>query len=135
MKKTTCCDFEYSGENHNPVFDGKCRSCGKKVENKNPQFKALPDGLKIKTSEVHGQGLFTEVDIPAETNLGRSNLQYRKFYLFRFALGAFYNHSDNPNCIKVKKFTGALPVYHLVTLRDIKAGEELTVEYTFYKVG
>ena len=45
-------------------------------------------------------------------------------------LGGFINHSDEPNCIKIKEGDR----YSLFTLRDIKAEEEITLKYTFYKI-
>jgi len=51
----------------------------------------------------------------------------------RTALGAFYNHSDNPNCKNVAGFWHQLPVKYLITTKPIKEGEELTAAYTLYK--
>ena len=50
----------------------------------------------------------------------------------RTALGAFYNHSGNPNCRNVAGFWHQLPVKYLMTTKPIKAGEELTAEYSLY---
>ena len=50
----------------------------------------------------------------------------------RTALGAFYNHSDDPNCKNVAGFWHQLPVKYLMTTRKITAGEELTAKYTLY---
>jgi SET domain-containing protein len=47
-------------------------------------------------------------------------------------MGAFYNHSDNPNCKNVAGFWHQMPVKYLQTMRPIKAGEELTAHYTLY---
>ena len=104
-------------------------------------YKPLPSSLTIKTSKVSGLGLFAEEDIAQGTNLGMTHLQFGKT-LVRTPLGGFLNHSDNPNCEKVKlKFTNEdkEPSYifnkwNLLTLKDIKEGEELTLKYTFYKV-
>jgi SET domain-containing protein len=62
--------------------------------------------------------------------------------IIRTPLGGFINHSDEPNCEKVKlRFTSEdkQPAYNfnkwnLVTIKDIKEGEELTLKYTFYDV-
>ena len=51
----------------------------------------------------------------------------------RTALGAFYNHSDKPNCMNLKGFWHQIPVRYLCTIKEIKAGEELTAKYTLYK--
>ena len=50
--------------------------------------------------------------------------------IIRTPLGGFVNHSDEPNCIKVKEGDR----YSLFTLRDIKAEEEITLKYTLYKI-
>lgn len=92
-------------------------------------FKPLPDSLTIKKSKLHGLGLFAEKNINKNTYLGLSHIQYIDD-LIRTPLGGFYNHSDNPNCKKIK--TGNY--YHLYTIKDIKKGEEITVKYTFYDV-
>ena len=59
--------------------------------------------------------------------------------LIRTPLGGHINHSDTPNCIKVRGVLGREDVedydkYFLYTERPIKAWEELTVKYTFYKI-
>ena len=42
---------------------------------------------------------------------------------------------SGPNCEKVKsRPDGAKTEWNLVTRKDIKAGEELTVHYSFYKI-
>ena len=52
----------------------------------------------------------------------------------RTPLGGFVNHSDNPNCVKGFKQEEWGKIYHMMTIRPIKKGEELTLKYTFYKV-
>ena len=104
-------------------------------------YKPLPSSLTIKTSKVSGLGRFAEEDIAQGTNLGMTHLQFGKT-LIRTPLGGFLNHSDDPNCEKVKlKFTNEdkEPSYifnkwNLITLKNIKEGEELTLTYTFYKI-
>lgn len=93
-------------------------------------YRPLPEYLTVKESSIEGLGLFATQDIPKNTNLGRSHI---KLYteLIRTPLGAFYNHSDEPN---TKKQPAGSSKWNLVTKRDIKAGEEITVKYTFYKI-
>jgi SET domain-containing protein len=93
-------------------------------------YKPLPFYVTIKPSEVEGLGLFATEDIDKNHNIGITHVQDPRFehgYL-RTPLGGFFNHSETPNCKVVyhEKFI------YLVTLRDIKAGEELTAKYTFY---
>ena len=104
-------------------------------------YKPLPDNLRLGFSDIHDIGLFAKEDIPEGTNFGMSHLQFGK-NIIRTPLGGFINHSDEPNCEKVKlTFTVEedQPAYdfnrwNLVTIKDIKEGEELTLKYTFYKV-
>ena len=100
-------------------------------------YKPLPNSLTIKTSKVDGLGLFAKEGIGQGTNLGRSHLKIGE-KIIRTPLGGFINHSSDANCVKVElhmtneKF--AYKKWNLVTLQDIKEGEELTVRYTFYNV-
>jgi len=97
-------------------------------------YKPLPDGLTIKESKVQGLGLFATKDFDKDVVLGIVHIKNKNFphgYI-RTALGAFYNHSDTPNCINSAGFWHQLPVKYLVTTRTIKAGEELTAKYTLY---
>ena len=105
-------------------------------------YKPLPHGLFIDESSIDGQGLYTNVKLAKKTNLGMSHLELGKLIL-RTPLGGFINHSDKPNCVKVESVTRqrVTPLYDhdftkwdLVTIKDIEAGEELTVQYTFYKI-
>jgi len=104
----------------------------KKPENK--MYRPLPDSLTIAQSGVNGLGLFAKKGIGQGTNLGTTHLKIGDEIL-RTPLGGFINHADESNCVKVvlnddrykKKWT-------LVTCRNIKEGEELTLQYTFYKV-
>jgi hypothetical protein len=97
-------------------------------------YRPLPDGLTIKQSDLQGLGLFATKDFDADVVLGIVHIENKNFphgYI-RTALGAFYNHSDNPNCKNVKGFWHQIPVCYLTTIKPIKAGEELTAKYTLY---
>ena len=94
-------------------------------------YRPLPSCVTIKDSDIQGLGLFATEDIPAETTLGLSHCKIQDA-IFRTPLGAFYNHSDEPNCIKIEASPNN---FFLKTIKDIKAGEELTCIYTFYSIG
>ena len=100
-------------------------------------YKPLPDSLTILPSGIDGLGLFARAGVAQGTNLGMSHLKMSET-IFRTPLGGFINHSNNHNCVKVElnmtnqKFN--YKKWNLVTTRDIKEGEELTTQYTFYKV-
>ena len=104
-------------------------------------YKPLPENLRLGFSDIHDIGVFAKEAIPKATNLGMTHLQFRK-NLIRTPLGGFLNHKEDSNCDKVKlKLTnsGDQPEYtfnkwNLITIKDIKEGEELTLKYTFYKV-
>ena len=64
-------------------------------------YKPLPDNLTIKTSDLHGQGLFASENIGEGTNLGTSHVELGRMIL-RTPLGGFINHSNKPNCVKSK---------------------------------
>ena len=101
-------------------------------------YKPLPDGLIIKKSSIEGQGLFTTKFIEKDVKLGLCHVLVDE-EIIRTPLGGFVNHSDKPNCVKIRGVLGLKEVEHynkyfLYTLRYIKAWEELTCKYTFYKL-
>ena len=96
-------------------------------------YNPLPKELRLGFSDIHDIGLFAKEGIGQGTNLGMCHLKIGDT-IFRTPLGGFINHADNDNCVKVE-----LPMtnekfdykkWNLVTLQDIKEGEELTVRYT-----
>ena len=100
-------------------------------------YKPLPESLRIKTSGVHGLGLFADQKIMQGTNLGMSHMKMKNT-IFRTPLGGFINHANDPNCAKVellmKDDSQDYKKWNLVALQDIEKGEELTLRYTFYDV-
>ena len=98
------------------------------------KYKPLPEGLRIEKSKIQGYGLFTLLFLKQGINLGISHFKI-KDELIRTPLGGFVNHSDDPNCEKIKLNDKDYIKYNLVTIKDIEGGEELTVKYTFYNVG
>ena len=137
-------------EEHFEVIDA---NRAKDHEKKN--YTPLSHDLFIEESMINGQGLFSSHDLPKGTDLGVSHIEFEKDKmsakeLIRTPLGGFINHepivkSENasgelvevsgPNCEKIKqRADGAKIEWRLITREDIKAGEELTLEYTFYKL-
>ena len=122
------------------------------MEDKIKNYIPLSNDLFIEESMINGQGLFASKDIPEGTNLGISHIEIEKDKMspkeiIRTPLGGFINHQDyvyieeggveiaGPNCEKIKqKPDGNKTEWNLITRKDIKAGEELTLEYTFYKI-
>ena len=107
----------------------------------NEMYKPLPKNLRLGFSKIHDIGLFSKEYIPVATNFGMSHIQV-SHTINRTPLGGFINHSDEPNCEKIKLYftnEDKQPAYNfskwnLVTIKDIKEGEELTLKYTFYDV-
>ena len=105
-------------------------------------YKPLPESLTIKTSGVHGLGLFADQKIIHGTNLGMSHLKIGDT-IFRTPLGGFINHANIANCVKAELRMSNEDLegnqynykkWNLITIQDIKKGEELTVRYTFYNI-
>jgi|TARA_R100001086_G_scaffold111786_1_gene57036 hypothetical protein len=116
-------------------------------------YKPLSHDMFIEESMINGQGLFASTDIPKGTDLGVSHVSIEidkmsEPELIRTPLGGFINHQpietqlidkelvevSGPNCEKIKsRPQGNKTEWNLVTRKDIKAGEELTIHYTFYK--
>ena len=96
-------------------------------------FRPLPKCLTIKQSTIDGLGLFATSKIFSGTILGVGwvkNEDYKDGFV-RTPLGGFINHSEEPNCVKLKLDIDSL---WLQTSHDIESGEELTVTYTLYNV-
>lgn len=97
-------------------------------------YNPLPSYLKIKSSKINGQGLFTEKDIQKSTVLGITHVKNKsKTFIHgvvRTPLGGFLNHSDEPNCKLYETPMG----FYLSTTEDIKTEDELTVTYKWYSV-
>ena len=92
-------------------------------------YRPLPEFLTIKDSSIDGLGLFTEADIEKGVNAGITHVTDPiTNKLYRTPLGGFINHSSEPNA----KIVEVQRVRYLYFLRDIKSGEEITVQYTMY---
>ena len=100
-------------------------------------YSPLPDSLVLRESKIHNIGLFAKEKISKGTNFGMSHIQISDT-LIRTPLGGFINHADDPNCEKVKLYFKTdktdFTKWNLVTIKNIKEGEELTLKYTFYDV-
>jgi len=96
-------------------------------------YKPLPNSLTITTSKVNGLGLFAKEGIAQGTNLGTSHIKINGD-IIRTPLGGFINHANEANCVKVELKENQHKRWNLITIRNIKEGEELTLQYTFYKI-
>tara|TARA_R110000824_G_scaffold9133_1_gene41130 strand:+ start:210 stop:506 length:297 start_codon:yes stop_codon:yes gene_type:complete len=97
-------------------------------------YKPLPESVTIKPSYINGLGLFATEGIAQGISVGTTHIKI-KDEIIRTPLGGFINHSDEGNCVKTElrdeRYTKK---WNLITLRDIKQGEELTLKYTFYDI-
>ena len=99
-------------------------------------YRPLPNGITIGKSGIDGLGVVATKEFKANTVLGIVHIANKNFphgYI-RTALGAFYNHSETPNCVILNGFWHQIPVKYLVTQNDIKKDEELTAKYSLYVV-
>ncbi len=98
-------------------------------------YKPLPKELRLGFSDIHDIGVFAKGFIPKGTNLGMSHMKL-KDTIFRTPLGGFINCDEKANCVKIEMKTegSVTDKWNLVTLKNIKEGEELTLKYTFYKI-
>ena len=133
-------------------------------------YRPLPKELTIKNSPIEGLGLFATEDIKKHSFIGITHVRDEQFEnkYIRTPLGGFYNHSNEPNVIRMVsdvlpllKFgdlidptkttqqikdgehEGENSFYHLqeksdakymfmISIKDIKKGEELTANYNLY---
>ena len=105
-------------------------------------YKPLPKQLRLGFSDILDIGIFAKEGIAQGTNLGMTHIKITDI-IIRTPLGGFLNHSDDANCTKVelRMFNEDDPTtllnykkWNLITLKNIKEGEELTLKYTFYKI-
>ena len=107
---------------------------------KNSNWRPLPDFLTIKNSKIEGLGLFALKDIPEGTDLGITHIFDSRFQdkYIRLPLGAFINHHEIPNCnavfAKNDSEIGEIKHIRIITLKDIKQGDEITVKYIINKL-
>jgi len=96
-------------------------------------YRPLPSFLYIARSEIDGHGLFASEPIEAQTVLGISHVQDERFEngYIRTPLGAFFNHSEDPNCEAYKEGDFIM----LKTIKQINANTELTAFYWLYSIG
>jgi len=133
-------------------------------------YKPLPKQLTIKKSPIDGLGLYALEDIEKNSFIGVTHVRDEQFEnkYIRTPIGGFYNHSNEPNVIRMvsdtlPKFKFGESVdpkknireekdkdknldkafYHLqeksdakymflISIKDIKTGEELTANYNLY---
>ena len=79
-------------------------------------YRPLPNGITIGKSGIDGLGVVATKEFKANTVLGIVHIANKNFphgYI-RTALGAFYNHSETPNCVILNGFWHQIPVMNRV---------------------
>ena len=66
-------------------------------------YRPLPKELTIKNSVIEGLGLFATEDIKKNSYIGVTHIRDEQFdnKYIRTPLGGFYNHSNNPNVMRM----------------------------------
>ena len=103
-------------------------------------YKPLPKGLTIKNSAIEGLGLFATENIKKNSFMGVTHIRDEQFEnkYIRTPLGGFYNHSNEPNVIRmVSDILPKLKFGNLVdfssTIEKIKDGKS-NRENLFYNL-
>jgi len=89
-------------------------------------YKPLPKGLTIKNSPIEGLGLFTTEEIKKNSFIGVTHIRDEQFEnkYIRTPLGGFYNHSNEPNVIRMVSDT----------LPKLKFGDSVNPSSTLEKI-
>jgi len=96
-----------------------------KLQMKNNVRGQLPSSVEQKDSSIHGKGLFATKDIPAEAVIHRTHIMSWLGWV-NIIPNSKYNHSEEEeNC----RIDTDEEFKRLVSIRDIKQGEELLVDY------
>mgnify|MGYP001157548981 FL=1 len=90
-------------------------------------YRPLPDNLELKSSSIHGYGIFAVEPISQGDYLGLSHINAPE--LIRTPLGGYINHSMNPNCIRIPEGNR----WYLQAIEHIQKGQEITLMYKGYK--
>ena len=101
-------------------------------------YKPLPKQLTVKKSHVEGLGLFAVADINKNSFIGITHVRDEQFEnkYIRTPIGGFYNHSNNPNVIRMVSDT--LPKLKFGDLVDLEKNtreekdKKTDLEYAFY---
>tara|TARA_R110000796_G_C14410910_1_gene418708 strand:- start:379 stop:684 length:306 start_codon:yes stop_codon:yes gene_type:complete len=95
-------------------------------------YRPLPLTLTIKPSNIEGLGLFATKDIESGIVLGISHIEDDRFEngFIRTPLGGFINHNPKANC----RIDYEDDIGRVITKKDIKKGEEISLSYNLYSV-
>ena len=96
-------------------------------------YRPLPKYVTIRSSPIEGLGLFAIEEISNGVMIGKihvPDIKEENGY-FRTPLGAFGNHSDDPNSGKILMEDGS---WWIFANRNIKSDEEITWYYTLYEI-
>jgi len=119
-----------------------------KAKTKSPAKHATGEPLRFARSPIHGTGVFanqrfggddviercpvlrlsgTDADLVIETVLGNYVYEWEDGYALALGFGSLYNHSHQPSARYEMDYD--IGEIHVVALRPIAAGEEVTISY------
>ncbi len=92
--------------------------------------------IERKESSIHGIGTFALVDIPRKTKICIGHYCVDRNVYFRTKEIGFFNYTDKPNAITPYRYVlfekGLGMITEVKALHNIKKGEEITLNYTWY---
>ena len=94
-------------------------------------YKPLPEDLEVRESDIEGSGVFAKEKIDGHTDLGMTHIKVPIIQGYiRTPHGGFVNHSSSPNCCLVQDMDwDDYRIFNIYTMRAIRPGEELTLNY------
>ena len=94
-------------------------------------YKPLPENLEVRESDIEGSGVFAKDKIDGHKDLGMTHIKVPIIQGYiRTPLGGFVNHSTDPNCCLIEKMDwDDYRIFNIYTMRTIRSGEELTLNY------
>lgn len=100
----------------------------------------LPLEVEIKKCEF-GLGVFAISNLAHGAIIGVSHVEIEleglpEIQMFRTPLGAYTNHADNSNSIRMvvgdKTYNNCIKIWHMIATRKIMAGEQIFLTYSLY---
>ena len=103
-------------------------------------YRPLIKGLTIGDSVIEGKGLFATQSFSPNFVFGITHFIPETHFevlfhsgVIRTPLGGFINHNDDPNCEVINQ--NSLRWFVLSSIKEIKVGDELTIDYSRSELG
>lgn len=86
----------------------------------------MADSVSIRKSDIHGVGIFADIDIQTGTIIHKTHLRDKNYGWINFIPNSKYNHSiSKANC----ELTQKGETKELVSIKYIKKDQEILVDY------